>query len=53
MNLQQQQTYFAQPNGKSSMFWRKRLCLWSVLPLCSYGKVLDFMIKHTRFTEKH
>jgi len=24
----------------------------SVLPLCCYGKVLDFMIKNTRFTKK-
>ena len=24
----------------------------AVLPLCCYGKVLDFMIKKTRFTKK-
>jgi len=25
----------------------------TVLPLCCYGEVLDFMIKNTRFTKKH
>jgi len=24
-----------------------------VMPLCCYGKVLDFMIKNTRFVKKH
>jgi len=27
--------------------------IWTVLSLCCYGKVLDFMIKNTRFTKQH